>query len=123
METFSALLALCARNLPVTGAFHSQRQVTRSFDVFFDLHLNKRLSNDLKAGELRRHRAHYDVIVILLAVSDLRPSRGGRVQCRGGPDSIFMSLVQPWLKLATYSCLPFVCVLFLNGAIVLKVCI
>ena len=31
--------------LPVTGEFPSQRPVTRSFDVFFDLRLNKRLSN------------------------------------------------------------------------------
>ena len=44
METFSALLALCERNPPVTGGFHSQRPVTESFDVFLDLHLNKRLN-------------------------------------------------------------------------------
>ena len=44
METFSALLALCAGNSLVTGDFPSQRPVTRSFDVFFDLRLNKRLS-------------------------------------------------------------------------------
>ena len=44
METFSALLALCAGNSPVTGKFHAQRPVRRSFDVFFDLRLNKRLS-------------------------------------------------------------------------------
>ena len=44
METFSALLALCAGNSPVTGEFPSQRPVTQSFDVFFDLRLNKRLS-------------------------------------------------------------------------------
>ena len=37
MEIFSALLALCSRNLPVTGEFLSQRPVARSFDVFFDL--------------------------------------------------------------------------------------
>ena len=37
METFSALLALCAGNSPVTGEFPSQWPVTRSFDVFFDL--------------------------------------------------------------------------------------
>ena len=40
METFSALLALCDGNPQVT----SQRPVTRSFDVFFGLSLNKRLS-------------------------------------------------------------------------------
>ena len=44
METFSALLALCEGNSPVTGEFPTQRPVTRSFDVFFDLRLNKRLS-------------------------------------------------------------------------------
>ena len=44
METFSALLAICAGNSPVHGEFPAQRPVTRSFDVFFDLRLNKRLS-------------------------------------------------------------------------------
>ena len=44
METFSALLALCAGNSPVTGEFPSQRPVTQSFDACFDLRLNKRLS-------------------------------------------------------------------------------
>ena len=44
METFSALLALCAGNSPVPGEFPSQRPVTRSFDIFFDLRPNKRLS-------------------------------------------------------------------------------
>ena len=44
IETFATLLAICAGNSPGTGEFHTQRQVTRSFDVFFDLHLNKRLS-------------------------------------------------------------------------------
>ena len=42
METFSALPTLCGGNPPVTGGFSSQRPVTRSFDVFFDLRLNKR---------------------------------------------------------------------------------
>ena len=44
METFSASLALCGGTSPVIGEFPSQRPVTRSFDVFFDLRLNKRLS-------------------------------------------------------------------------------
>ena len=44
MEAFSSLLALCVGNSPVTGEFPSQRPVTRSFDVFFDLRLNKALS-------------------------------------------------------------------------------
>ena len=44
IETFSALLAICAGNSPVPGEFPTQRPETRSFDVFFDLRLNKRLS-------------------------------------------------------------------------------
>ena len=44
METFSALLAFCAGNSPVTGEFPAQRSVTRSFDIFFDLHLNRQLN-------------------------------------------------------------------------------
>ena len=44
METFSALLAICAGNSPVPGEFPAQRPVMWSFDVFFDLHPNKRLS-------------------------------------------------------------------------------
>ena len=43
METLSALLAICAGNSPVPGESPAQRPVTRSFDVFFDLCLNKRL--------------------------------------------------------------------------------
>ena len=44
METFSALLAICAGNSPVPGEFPAQRPVTRSFDVSFDLRVNIRLS-------------------------------------------------------------------------------
>ena len=43
MGTFSALLAICARNSPVTGELPSQGPVRRSVDVFFDQRLNKRL--------------------------------------------------------------------------------
>ena len=43
MKTFSALLAICAGNSPVTCEVLSQRPSTRSLDVFFDLHMNKRL--------------------------------------------------------------------------------
>ena len=50
METFSALLTLCAGNSPVTGEFPSQRPVTQSFDVFFDLRLDERASWRLKSN-------------------------------------------------------------------------
>ena len=66
METFSALLALCVGNSPVTGGFPSQRPVTRSFDVFFDL--RRQINcwvNNRKVGDLRLHRAHYDVTLMI----------------------------------------------------------
>ena len=44
IETFSALLVICEGNPPVIGGFPSQRPVTRSFGVFFDLRQNKRSS-------------------------------------------------------------------------------
>ena len=44
MVTFSALVALCAGNSPVTDEFPAQRPVTRRFDVFFDLRLDKQES-------------------------------------------------------------------------------
>ena len=64
METFSALLAICTGNSPGTGEFPAQRPVKQSFDVFSDLRLNKRLSNNREAGDLRRYRGHYDVTVM-----------------------------------------------------------
>ena len=47
METLSAFLAFCAGNSPVNSEFPSQRPVSQSLDVFFDLRLNKRLSKQL----------------------------------------------------------------------------
>ena len=52
----------------VTGEFSLQRSVTRSFDVFFDLCLNKRLSKQSWGGDLRCNDAHYDVIVMVMYI-------------------------------------------------------
>ena len=68
METFSALLAICAGNSPVPGEFPAQRPVTRNFDVFIDLRPNK---NNREVCDLRRHRTHYDVIVIVTSIFKL----------------------------------------------------
>ena len=50
---------------PVTGGFSSQRPVTRSIDVLFDLRLNKRWANNRDGGHLRCHRAYYDVTLMI----------------------------------------------------------
>ena len=44
VNMFCVTRSLCEGNPPVSGGIHSQRAVTRSFDVFFDLYLNKHLS-------------------------------------------------------------------------------
>ena len=83
METFSALLAICAGNSPVPGEFPTQRPVTRSFDVYFDLRPNKCLSKqswgwwfETLSPSLWRHRndvitsSHY-LKECLLAISEV----------------------------------------------------
>ena len=72
METFSASLALCEVNSPVTGEFPSQRPVTHSFDVFVDLRLNNRWAHSRDAGDLRRHSAHCDVTEMCTPVETKR---------------------------------------------------
>ena len=64
METISALLAICAGNSSVTGEFPAQRPVSRSFDVSLISAWINGWVNNREAGDLRRHRAHYDVIVM-----------------------------------------------------------
>ena len=61
-RTIFRVTGLCVENKPMTGEFPSQRPVTRSFDVFFDLRLNKRLSRQSRRqwietpwGSLWRH--------------------------------------------------------------------
>ena len=65
METFSVLLALCEGQSPITSGLPSYiRPVSRNFDDFFDLRLNKRWANNRDIGDMRHHRAHSDVTVI-----------------------------------------------------------
>ena len=56
------------------GEFPTQRPVMRSFDVFFDLRLNNDWVNNREAGDLRRHRGHYGVTLMIMALSLYRPS-------------------------------------------------
>ena len=76
METYSASLALCAGNSPAPDEFPAKRPVAQSFDVFFDLRPNRRFSKRGEAGDMKRHRAHYDVIVmrILAVYADITPA-------------------------------------------------
>ena len=63
---FPCLLVICAGNSPITGEFPTQRLVTRSFVVFFDLRLHKWLRKqswgwwfETPSRPLWRHRHHH----------------------------------------------------------------
>ena len=69
IETFSALLAFCPGNSPVTVEFPAQRPETRSFDVLSDLRLHNRLSKqslgwwfETPSHSLWRHSNDFDII-------------------------------------------------------------
>ena len=64
METFSALLAICAGNSPVPSEFPHKSQWRGA--LMFSLicaRINDRVNNR-EAGDLRRNRDHYDVMVM-----------------------------------------------------------
>ena len=69
MEIFSALLDIF-RGIHRHRWIPSQRPVTRSLDVVFDLRLKKSWANNREAGDLKRHRAQYDVTIMIRYVKE-----------------------------------------------------
>ena len=63
IETFSALLALCAGNSPVTGEFPHKCQWLRALMFSLICAWTNGWINNRGAGDLRRQGAHYDVTV------------------------------------------------------------
>ena len=79
------IMALCEGNPPVTGGFPSQKPITRGFDVFFDLCLNKQLKKSRRrwfetpsrslwrhCNESPRHLFQVSSHVIHILISQLR---------------------------------------------------
>ena len=64
METFSALLALCAGNSPVPVNSPHKGQWRGTLMLSLICHWINGWVNNREAGDLRRHQAHYDVIVM-----------------------------------------------------------
>ena len=86
METFSALLALCAGNSPVTG--HRWIPLTKASDAellcfLWSAPWINGWVNNRKSDDLRRRRAHYDVIVISFKNMRLNMSGKCRPFCLG----------------------------------------
>ena len=99
METFSALLAFCMGNSPVTGEFPAQRPVTRSFDVFFNPRFNKRLRKQwwgwwffTPLRPLLRHSNEHDLIS-----HHLTPLFFLQFTC-SIPNTLICSFYERWLR-------------------------
>ena len=72
METFSALLAICAGNSPVAGEFpHKGQWRGALMSSLICTWINGWVNNG-DAGDLRRHRAHYDVPVMRARLHTIR---------------------------------------------------
>ena len=65
METFSALLAIYPGNSRVPGDSPHKGQWRGAFMFSLIYAWIKRWVNNREAGDLRRYRAHYDVIVMV----------------------------------------------------------
>ena len=70
METFSALLAICAGNspVPVNSPHKGQWRGALMFSLIWAW-INDWINNR-EAGDLRRNRAHYDVIIMISHTND-----------------------------------------------------
>ena len=64
METFSALLALCAGNSPVTVNFSHKGQWRGTWMFSLICTWINGWVNNWEAGDLRRHREHHDVTLM-----------------------------------------------------------
>ena len=64
METFSALLAICAGNLTVPGAFPYKGQWRGALMLSLTCAWRKGWVNNRDAADLGRYRAHYDVTIM-----------------------------------------------------------
>ena len=79
---FSALLAICAGNSPVSGEFPAQRPVTRSLTISLICVWINGWVNDREAGDLIRYHAHYDFTVLRVQFDILK--EGTMVKHRQG---------------------------------------
>ena len=72
MEIFSALLAICAGNSPVPGEFPHKGQWRGALMFSLICVWINGWVNNRKAGDLRRYRIHYDVIVMSIRWNCIR---------------------------------------------------
>ena len=120
METFSTLLVICAGNSPILGEFPAQRPVARRryWPFVQGIHRSPVNSphkgqwrgalvfsvicvwingwvNNREASDLRRYRAHYDVIVMCPWMSKVSGNKSRRCKCNS-PTSITPYPTNSW---------------------------
>ena len=102
METFSASLAICVgiHRSPVNSLHQGQWRGALMFSLICAW-IN-RWVNYGKAGDLRRHRAHYDVIVMIMALVVAMPSAATMLTMWNGNHPV--SLESEFRQLETFRC-------------------
>ena len=70
METFSALLALCAGNSSVTGEFPDKASDAELWCFLWSAP-EWTIENNREASDLRRHRTHYDATVMVMGPNNI----------------------------------------------------
>ena len=82
METFSTLLALCEGNPPVTGGFPSQKQWCGALMFSLICAWANVWANNRDAGDLKCHRGHYNVNVMIYLIRYRCPSHWYSGRCK-----------------------------------------
>ena len=78
METFSALLALCAGNSPVPVNTPHKGQWRRALMFTLICTRMKGWVNNREAGDLRRNHVHYDVTVMITSICAISALRNDK---------------------------------------------
>ena len=105
METFSALLAICAGNSPFPGEFSAHKGQWRGALMFslICVWINDCVNNR-EAGDLRRYRAHYDVIVIQCCTSNMKSKNTPCVKCVELSWAIMFKLIRVYVSVQVFPC-------------------
>ena len=104
MEIFSALLAICEGNPSASGGFPSQSQWRGALMFSLICTWTNGWANNRVTGDLRRHRAHYDVHIMTIAPCVC--IRGHIVCCNNDTSVRFYSFSKCCLSLEVVSSIP-----------------
>ena len=115
MEIFSVLLAICAGKSPVNSSLKGQWHGALMFCLICT-RINGWVNNG-EAGDLRRHRAHYDVTVMNAALLSIGPLARNTLPWNSNQNTqIFIQEISFEIVICTMST-------FLSASILFSICI